>query len=42
MQALARACGHHDLQEFTQRDLTTWHKSMAQLTGIPFAGDSEK
>lgn len=41
MQVLARACGHHNLQDFSRRDLTTWHKSMADLTGIAFAGDSE-
>jgi len=41
MQVLARACGHHDLQSFAQHDLTTWHESMAKLTGISFAGDSE-
>ena len=38
MQVLARACGHGDLAPFTQRDLTTWHREMADLSGIRFAG----
>ena len=38
MQILARACGHRDLAHFTQRDLTTWHREMADLSGIRFAG----
>jgi glutamate synthase domain-containing protein 2/CDGSH-type Zn-finger protein len=42
MQVLARACGHEGLQQFNQNDLTTWHKSMAELTGIGFAGHHEE
>lgn len=38
MQVLARACGHSDLAHFTQRDITTWHREMADLSGIGFAG----
>ena len=38
MQILARACGPRDLAHFTQRDLTTWHREMADLSGIRFAG----
>ena len=38
MQVLARACGHSDLAQFTQRDITTWHREMADLSGIGFAG----
>jgi glutamate synthase domain-containing protein 2 len=38
MQVLARACGHSDLAQFTQRDITTWHHEMAHLSGIGFAG----
>lgn len=38
MQVLARACGYRDLAYFTQRDLTTWHREMADLSGIRFAG----
>ena len=40
MQVLARACGHEHLSSFEQRDLTTWKKEMAELTGIAFAGVS--
>ena len=38
MQVMARACGHNDLQKFNARDITTWKKEMAELTGIQFAG----
>jgi len=38
MQVLARACGQSDLAQFTQRDITTWHREMADLSGIGFAG----
>ena len=38
MQVLARACGHDHLTSFELRDLTTWKKEMAELTGIKFAG----
>ncbi len=39
MQAdLARACGHKTLSDFTQRDITTWKKEMADLSGVRFAG----
>ena len=38
MQVMARACGHHHLNQFNLDDLTTWHKSMADLSGIQFAG----
>jgi glutamate synthase domain-containing protein 2 len=41
MQILARACGHHDLQDFALRDLTTWQSAMAKLTGISFAGNQD-
>jgi hypothetical protein len=41
MQVLARACGHHDLQDFALRDLTTWQNTMAKLAGISFAGNTE-
>lgn len=37
MQVLARACGHSNFAEFTQRDITTWHREMADLSGIRFA-----
>ena len=38
MQVLARACGHHSLGEFTIDDLTTFDRTMADLTGIRFGG----
>jgi glutamate synthase domain-containing protein 2 len=38
MEVLARACGHSDLASFSKRDVTTWKKEMAELTGIEFAG----
>lgn len=40
MQVLARAGGHNPLSGFTQDDLATWNRPMAELTGIAFAGDS--
>ena len=38
MQVLARACGHDDLSDFTQRDITTWKREIADLSGIRYAG----
>ena len=38
MKLLARACGHHHMHQFSINDLTTWKKSMNNLTGIPYAG----
>lgn len=38
MQVLARACGHENLSHFTPRDITTWKREMADLSGIRFAG----
>ncbi|MBT6628416.1 MAG: glutamate synthase, partial [Gemmatimonadetes bacterium] len=38
LQVLARACGHNHLSQFSQNDITTWKKEMADLTGIDFAG----
>ena len=38
MQVMARACGHDHLQQFNSKDITTWKKEMAGLTGIQFAG----
>lgn len=38
MKVMARACGHNHLNQFNQKDLTTWKKDMAELTGIRFAG----
>ena len=38
MQVLARACGHSNLSEFTQRDITSWKRETADLGGIRYAG----
>ena len=38
MQILARACGHTHLQSFELRDLTTWKRDIAELTGVRYAG----
>ena len=40
MQVLARACGHDHLNQFNLRDLSTWKRDMADLSGVPFAGDA--
>ena len=40
MQILARACGHDHLSRFSQSDLTTWKKEMAELSGVAFGGVS--
>lgn len=38
MQVMARACGHDTLSGFERRDLTTWKKDVAELTGVAYAG----
>ena len=38
MQILARACGHTHLQGFELRDLTTWKRELAWLTGVRYGG----
>ncbi|MFW5816109.1 MAG: glutamate synthase-related protein [Wenzhouxiangella sp.] len=38
MQVMARACGHHALAEFNRDDLATWHRDMALLAGVRYAG----
>jgi hypothetical protein len=35
---MTRACGHETLSEFEQRDLTTWKRDIADLTGVEYAG----
>jgi glutamate synthase domain-containing protein 2 len=40
MKILARACGHDRLSAFTPRDLTTWDREIAALTGIAYAGSA--
>ena len=41
MQVMARACGHDDLGKFNKDDLATWHRDMALLSGVRYAGVSE-
>ncbi|MBT8168863.1 glutamate synthase [Phaeobacter gallaeciensis] len=38
MQVLARACGHASLSDLNERDITTWKREMADLSGVRFAG----
>ncbi len=38
MKVLARACGHDHLNKFNARDLTTWNRDVAYLTGVHYAG----
>jgi len=38
MSVLARACGHHSLQDFNINDLTTFKPEIAQLAGIAYGG----
>ncbi|MBL4775527.1 MAG: CDGSH iron-sulfur domain-containing protein [Mariprofundus sp.] len=38
MQVMARACGHHHLNQFTNNDLATWHHDLARLSGVKYSG----
>jgi glutamate synthase domain-containing protein 2 len=38
IQVLARACGHASLTEFAHRDIITWKRETADLSGVRFAG----
>ena len=38
MQVMARACGHNDFSQFNQKDLATWHREMALLSGVKYSG----
>jgi len=38
MQVMARACGHHHLNQFNKEDLATWHREMAWLSGVKYGG----
>ena len=38
MQVMARACGHSHLNQLSVNDLTSWHKEMANLSGVKYAG----
>ncbi|MGB5866379.1 MAG: glutamate synthase-related protein [Arcobacteraceae bacterium] len=38
MQMMARACGHDSLSKFNQKDISTWSRDMAMLSGIQYSG----
>ena len=38
MQVMARACGHDSLAKFNKDDLATWHRELAHLSGVTYAG----
>jgi len=38
MKVMARACGHTALAQFNRQDIATWHRDIAELTGIEYAG----
>ena len=38
MQVMARACGHHSLNDFSKEDIATWHEQMAKLSGVSYSG----
>ena len=38
MKVMARACGHNRLADFSQDDLTTFKREMADLSGVNYAG----
>lgn len=40
MKVMARACGHNHLNQFNMKDLTTWKREMADLTGVQYGGVS--
>lgn len=41
MQIMARACGHSHLSRFNSDDVTSWNKSIAELTDIQYGGVSD-
>ncbi|TKB46084.1 glutamate synthase-related protein [Thalassotalea mangrovi] len=38
MQVMARACGHQHLCGFNRHDIASWHRQVADLAGIDYAG----
>ena len=38
MQVMARACGHKHLNGFNRNDIASYHREMADLSGIEYAG----
>ncbi|MGF1695389.1 glutamate synthase-related protein [Vibrio lamellibrachiae] len=41
MQVMSRACGHDDLGKFNPKDLATWDREMAMLSGVKYSGASK-
>lgn len=41
MKVLARACGHNLLSEFSAKDATTWHSTLADIEGLSYSGSVE-
>jgi glutamate synthase domain-containing protein 2/CDGSH-type Zn-finger protein len=41
MKVMARACGHDNLGQFDQADITTWSRQMADLSGVQYGGLSK-
>jgi hypothetical protein len=35
---MARACGHDSFGKFNSYDLATWHREIAQLSGVKYSG----
>ena len=38
MNVMARACGHASFSDFHISNLTTWHPSMAEISGVQYSG----
>ena len=38
MQVMSRACGHDALNKFNKKDLATWNRDMALLSGVKYSG----
>jgi len=38
MQVMSRACGHDALSQFNSKDLATWNRDMAVLSGVKYSG----
>ncbi len=38
MEVMARACGHDALSKFNLKDLATWNRDMALLSGVQYSG----
>ncbi|WP_295893488.1 glutamate synthase-related protein [uncultured Vibrio sp.] len=41
MQVMSRACGHNALSQFNPKDLATWDREMAMLSGVRYSGASK-